>query len=284
MVAIQVGTASGAFMRASRSQESKDTRRARRRRLSVWCVALAASLAAGAGLGAEPQPLTTRQMQALSPKDADRMVREDLLSILQPSGRLAAGRWAYLRSVGLTTRGFATEYPGLCRRDVVRVRYAPVDDAAPYPDRPLRPYGVEAGAQFAMRHAPPFAARRVTPSQVWGSDCERLGGDAAAHWFDAPNNLDAARAVNLLGAAVARLEAGTLPAACRGRGCEPVIKDLKPEGLVEILACPTGPGLICYHYQMESAAFMTVVARGDGADADVSPDDVVSVESEVMVD
>jgi hypothetical protein len=55
-------------------------------------------------------------MTALSPKEADKVVREDLLSILQSVGKLDQGRWSFLRRVGLTTRGFNTDYQGLAGR------------------------------------------------------------------------------------------------------------------------------------------------------------------------
>jgi hypothetical protein len=250
----------------------------RRRLLSFWVVALGAALAAGTVVGGEPQPLTARQMEGLPPGEADRIVRQDLLSILKPVGPIYQGRFGL--HVDLTTRAFNTEYEGLCRRDVVQLRYAAVDSAGSYPDRPMRPYGVEAIVQFALDRAPPLAWRRLEPNQVRGADCERLGDEAKAGWFEAPNIREAARAVNLLDVASTRLRAGTFTPAP-----SPAFMDqAKPEGLDHIQSCTAEAGMVCYEYYFRSSNYVKLIARDGGAGVKFSPDDVVNVNAGSWVD
>lgn len=274
-------------MRRLGSEACTDARRAGGRRLALWAAMSLAALAAGPAPAAEPPQLTTQQMRALSPKDADRIIREDLLSVLQPVGQLDQDHRRLLRNVGLTTRAFNTDYEGLCRRDVVRLRYAPVDGAGPYPDGPIRPYSVEARAQFALRHAPPLVRRRLEPGQVWGADCERMGDDAAVHWFEAPGDPDAAQAVNLLEATLARVRAGTLtPCPPDNGGCSSLssMKAEKLQDVYRVRSCtPESGGAVCYQYYLPGS-LVTVVARDGGAAADVSADDVVSVKEETLID
>ncbi len=263
------------------------TSRREARKNAFWAVAAIAAFTAGPAPGAEPHQLTTQQMKALSLREADRIVRDDLLSVLQPVDPIHQGRGLWLRDVGLPTRAFRTAYEGLCRRDVVRLRYTAATHDGSYADRPLRPYSVEADAQFALRRAPPLAWSGPEYNRVQEEDCERLSAGATAHWFDAPNDLDAARAVNILDATLTGARAGTLtPCLPDSTKCDGLstMKAAKLRDLYRISSC-TGESdhTVCYQYELEPAWLVTVVARDNGGAPYVSPDYVVSVKVAVFI-
>jgi hypothetical protein len=253
--------------------------------LLLWTWTLGASLATGPALGAAPPPLSMRQMEALSPEQADRRVREDLLSLLQPVGRIERG---HVRGeVDLVTAPFATAYPGLCRRDVLELRYAPTDSAAQDEDQPMRPYGLEAKSQFVLRGAAPVTPRPHSPRSVWGTECAHLSKQATGNWFDAPNEDDAARAVNLFDAALTRLRAGTLsPCASGSTTCSELrqAKALRSDQLLQVFTCKADVGTVCYDLFFPAAISITLVARDRDGASDISPADVVSVGVGVYVD
>jgi hypothetical protein len=275
-------------MRRRRLETRKKTRRPGGPQIAFWLAALTAALATGSALGEELPQLTTRQMTALPPDQADRIIRQDLLSVLQPVGGLHQGAGRFLRYVDLTTPAFNTEYADLCRRDVLRLRYAPVNNDGPYPDRPLRPHGIEAHAQFALRHALPLDWRRLEPDKVLGGDCERMGGDATVHWFDAPSDLNAGQAVNLFDAALTGVTAGKLtPCPSNNANCGELssIRRVKVQDLYRIRPCGAeGSGMVCYEYDLRPATTVQVVAPQFGVADHLSPDDIVSVREFVLID
>jgi hypothetical protein len=268
-------------MRKRRLEARTDTWRPEAPRIVFWLVVLAGALAAGSGLGAELSRLTTKQMEALPHGEADRTVKADLISVLQPVGKFSQGRRFYLHKVDQMTLPFGTRYHALCRRDVVRLWYAPTDDAGPFPDRKLRPYSVEARAQFALRGALPITTPGPRdPERVWRADCSLQGDDTAVDWFYAPDEPQAALALNLLDAARSRVKAGTLKAYDQA-----LMKTIGPRDIDRIEPCRAEPNMICYRYVLRSSPVVTVVAEYEDRDAKVDPEDVVSVDDgEVLID
>jgi hypothetical protein len=169
---------------------------------AAWTLA---ALAASASAAREP--LSTREMQALSASDANRAVRQDLLSILQPHGRIRI-YGVPLSDVSLETRPFQTEYPGLCEEDALDLKYAPRTPQNPSADQPIRPYGFDVTAYYKAGSTP-VSPIKDGPVVRWSAACDRLGKDHLG-WFRAPTAFDAARGVNVLHAALARLKAGSL--------------------------------------------------------------------------
>jgi len=80
-------------------------------------------LLAGLTTGALAQEaLTTKQMEALSPRSADRVANQGLLSILQPVGEVDPGRFRTPHGVAVETGPVGIEYDGLCRKAAISLR------------------------------------------------------------------------------------------------------------------------------------------------------------------
>ena len=97
------------------------------------------------------QDLSTAERRALSAKEADRTARRDILSILEPTGKVSSGMFRMLHGISFTTKPYATLFRGLCRRDVVSMQYGPVvprEKGEAPEDAPLRPYGLESAPLY----------------------------------------------------------------------------------------------------------------------------------------
>ena len=180
-------------MRRWRLEARGDAGRPGRPQIAFWLVVLTAALAAGAGLGT-CRVLVTHDAadgDAAASGEADLIVKKDILSVLQPILKLSQGTRPFLHNIDQTTAPFGTGYKGLCRRDVVRLRYSPTEDTGPFPNRKLRPYSVEAKAQFALRGSLPIVWQWTHPFPAvpaWEADCGRLNDNAAVDWFSAPRS------------------------------------------------------------------------------------------------
>jgi hypothetical protein len=243
---------------------------------------LTAAFAASSGLGANQVALTTAQMKALPLRLVDQHVKKDFVAVLQPVRKLSQGTRPFLHNVDQTTPPFGTGYEGLCRRDVVRLRYATTEDSRPYPDRKLRPYSVEAKAQFALRGALPVVAaapRRFPATPALEAACDRLNGDAKIAWFYAPDEREAALALNILDAARSRVRAGTLKASAYLKG------DIDLKDLDRIEPCRAGEDRVCYRYVLRGAGLMIIVAQDANRGATVDAEDIVSLnDGYVLID
>ena len=259
-------------------QPSVDNRVASQLLWLVLCIATIVS----ASPTAAAEPRSTRDLTALAPPAADRAVRKDLLSVLAPiSERLSSGMRLRLSEIPLSTRPYGTEFAGLCARDTLSLKYAPIDLTGRPEDQPLQAYGLEAVTSFHALYAPRALGDRAAQLNLWSAECDRLGDQPTATWFAAANADDAARSMVLLKAATDRIKAGDLKPSCdtypaEKRSCSQVVLDVADlQNVFSVSSCQSSPGSECFTIELADIE-LTVVGRlgEDGAS-------IVSVESVV---
>lgn len=227
------------------------------------------------------------------------MVRRDMLSILEPAERIVPINRRQIRDVDLTTRSVGTEFEGICRRDLVRLKYAPEKEGEPYEKAQLRPYAIEAWRTFHIVRLPKIErdAKVGSTTLIWQQACsdvdkkwrEREDADPddawdRAVWFPAPDAFHAVQAGFALDMALAAVKAGTLKAqpcehvvSSEVQSCEAAI--LKAGSVFDmggVTSCPGGTGVICYKIDfLRSGTELTIIARGD--DERLQPSDILSI-------
>jgi hypothetical protein len=244
---------------------------ARRLHYGLLLIFLCSILSSGVlcpSASAQGQPMTTRQMRTLSDTDARRVIQRDLSSLLGP---VDTGDWGHMRLLpyaNVPTRPYGTAYEGLCRRELLEIDYAPTGAATAWEDRPLQPYRVELQAQFHGLHAPvsvirepgPIAGvyQRTAAARASDASCNALGAGSDIGWFAAVSEEKAAEAVNLLGAALDKIKAGTLaPNSCNLGGdaesCRrSIVQTISPASLTSLVMCVTTSNDRCYEYLFDS--------------------------------
>jgi hypothetical protein len=226
---------------------------------------------------------STRDMAALAPAAADRVVRGDLLSVLTPiRHRLGGGMLIRMDDVALSARPYGTEFSGLCRSDTLVLKYAPVEGRSGLRDQPLQPYGFEASASFhAVRVPAPPADDYRREDYIWSSECDHLGEDAG--WFRAKDAAEAAAGVNFLKAATDAVRTGKLePTSCEltvneHRACRDVILSEGEIGKINSVArCDAGAGAECYRIETAGYIWLEIVGAVAGDNA-LAPNAVTSI-------
>jgi hypothetical protein len=236
--------------------------------------------------------LSTRQREALASRAANKTTQRDLLSIFKPVGKIDSGMLRRLRGVGLQTRSFGTEFPNVCRRDTLSLRYAPAGDDGPPPSRPedtpLAPYGVEADSVFhVIGKARPERASRDTAALVFQPACAAIGDEDG--WFGAEDAFHALQGAVVFEQALDAVRAGKLKAKpCpdifdpKKATCEQAINavgDLSK--LDSIASCPADEGTVCYDIDLASSTKLTITARGD--QDSVAPGEILSIAIEQYI-
>lgn len=231
-------------------------------RTTSIALALLALLTAGNAI-AQP-PMSTKQLRALPPADADRRAQSDLSSALEPSHGFNPGMLRALRGTGFTTMAYGADYQGLCRRDDLTLLYAPTTHEGRPEDRPLKPYGVTTTAWFAdtgLADAPVDA--RQNADHVWTTGCQALDHNDDVLWFTAKDDFQAMEATLLFRKAVAGVRDGTLkPEPCPGviqAACTNAILDMGHFNQVKDCAAPAG--LACYELWSGSGRVLTIVFK-----------------------
>ena len=217
---------------------------------------LVACLSLSAPANARDEPLSTRQMQAMSSAQVDRTVRQDLLSILEPVKRLGRGNRISLNDVYFRTRPVGSPFMGVCQRDFVMLHYARIGDSTPSRHSPVAPYGIETAPQFHIVTIPGDADPDVGEEKhVWQAACQRLSDKSS--WIDAEDAFDAAQGAAVFRQAVADVRSGNLkPEPCPyiypgTKTCEETILavgSLEDIGAIE--TCPAEQGTLCYVFDL----------------------------------
>jgi hypothetical protein len=227
---------------------------------------------------------STRDMAALPPAEADRVVRRDLLSILTPiKHRLGGGIMIRIDDVALAgVRPYGTEFSGLCRSDTLVLKYAPVEGRSGLRDQPLQPYGFEASARFHAVRVPALPAKDYRREDyIWSSECDRLGEDAG--WFQAEDAAEAATGVNFLKAAIDAVGAGKIePISCERlaaehRACRDIVLsegDIRK--ITSVARCAAGAGAACYRIETAGYIWLEIVGTAAGDDS-IEPGAVTSI-------
>lgn len=268
--------------------------------LCCMIVCLTAWLALPSPGAAQERP-TTRQLKTLSRGAANRVVQRDLLSILEPSGKIDSGIWTSLRDVDLVTRSFGTEYEGVCRRDAVILHYTDTGTSKKPADRPVLPYSIEAHPIFHIVQLPKIEKDQDRPPRprVEQPACVNVASpfgppesidtdDEPATWFTAPDSFHAVQAGFLADIAIRAVKAGALkPDPCpnlfrKDHSCEEEI--LAAGALTDIdsaESCPADAGVICYKIAFNTGIELTIVARGNGENP--VPSSILSVTVENFI-
>jgi hypothetical protein len=223
----------------------------------IWCAAANAQ-----------QAQSTREREALSAREADRIVRRDLLSILEPTGKFESGMSMQLRGATLQTPPFGTEFEGLCQRDSATLWYASAGRSTRSEDVPVRPYGLSAGHAFHFLKPPvadPDWAERG--ADVWNANCRALGDDDNAAWFDAENSLDAIKGVLAFQAAMTAIRSGAVrvgwcdDARDRAKCLADVLAAGDLAKIDQVEACPADSGLVCFDVTAAGHVEFVIVAQ-----------------------
>lgn len=151
--------------------------------LKTLPILLAALLLAAAPARAAG-PLTTRQADAL-PADT---VRDELMQQLSGEMELIRPPCYPLHGCGLTTyvvrtKPHSVDIPDLCRSDVMRLQFEPVEGAGQDGDGPMRPRGFTSGSVYFFLKDPPAAPfyQTLRPSSAEATAaCRQPSGEARA--------------------------------------------------------------------------------------------------------
>jgi len=233
---------------------------------------------------------TTHDLKALAPKDANRTVQRDLLSVLEPVKKIDSGMLRQLRGVGFTTKAFGTEFDGLCRRDTLTLRYAATETAGKPEDAPLRPYGVEAQAWFHVVRLPREASSDARWGEgIWQAKCASVRTSEETDWFAAKDSRTAVQGALMLEAAVEAVRSGRLKAEpCPGifdpkkSTCEAAI--LAEGGISKIDSvetCSSDARNLCYVVDLASSTKLTI--RGQAPEGSLVPSTITSIAVEQYI-
>jgi hypothetical protein len=251
--------------------------------MKTFAITLALVAAAGA-LPSSATDLSTNEIQAMSPRAADAKARADLLSILEPTGRISAGMLMELRAVEFSTRPVAAAVRGLCEHDVLSVVYRRSRQGQASRDMPVRPVGVEASPRFKV-------VGHLQRAGAWepaaDAECAHVATELPG-WFSARDAVQAARAALLLEAAVQKVRSGELKAEpCpdildRTETCEAVIfRKADPAQIDSVTSCSTMDGVDCFEIDAGGDTEFTV--RGRFGDGEIAPSVVESIAVEQYI-
>ncbi|MHA6769838.1 hypothetical protein [Sphingobium ummariense] len=263
----------------------------------AWLLAIAST---GSALQAADK-LNSNERRALSPRAADRLAREELLSILRPSGRFPKGMMRQVRSMWFTTKSVGTSIPGLCARDTLILDYAPIiapvnTEYYDYEGEPVAPSGVETSRQYRFVKAPTSSLLNMSASlpstSVWRGECRSLKDDEDDRgWFSAPDPETAVRgwlAFRVATAAVQAKPALAQPCETYRRAgqkldCQATLAMLDDLGKLNGVAlCPASAGKSCYKIDVDN--FWITVTSRESADGPTALDvESVKVEEYIVV-
>jgi len=252
-------------------------------RLGVKGWVIAAGLLASTPLQAQ-DVMTTRQMEALSPREANRAAQRDLLSLFEPIGKIRRGMFVSLHGVGFHTHPVGTEFKGICRSDAVTMWYAPVEGRASR-DTPVRPYSVTSSAAFHIIRLPAAGLSETNPAApVFRDECDGLTG-ADVSWIGAEDAFHAAQGAILFDRARMEVLAGTFKLlSCPDikETCQQAFGEMGDlTSLWRVATCSADEGMLCY--VIDGGNETTVTIRARGKSEELLPGDLISVSLEQYI-
>lgn len=240
----------------------------------------------------EARQSSTRQLEALLPRAANRTVQADLLSILKPTGRIDSGMFRMLHGVGLTTRAHGTRFHGVCERDAVTLWYAPAAGAegGKAEDVPVQPYSLQSSPTFLFLSPPgPDGFAQADDPLVWSAEC-RTADRRDDGWFSADDEFSAVQGALALQLAVQEIRAGRLkPEPCanlndRSQTCAQAILAVGELSRIGgIAVCPAAEGSFCYVVDLDGSTTLTITGRGDHRTAAPSAILSIAIEQYIIV-
>jgi hypothetical protein len=253
------------------------------------CHALIIAALAVGSVAASAQDLSTRERQALSAKEADRVARRDLLSILQPTGKNKRGMLRRMRGIGFFTKPYATPYKGMCREDILTLNYGATAGDSRYEDAPLRPYALQTSAWFLILSKDFKVERRPAEfgPEPFDGKCSALSTEEA--WFAAEDEYVAARGYATAIAAADRLADGSLdPTLCEGifptTTCRQAARELlRPDSVGSVSRCPAPQKERCFVIDGNDTKATIRTDGDDNDDAPITPASIKSVAIEQYI-
>ncbi len=226
-----------------------------RSRLRTSVLLASAALAiCGIFAPAGAETLTVKQMEALSDKAAGDKAKQDLLSMLEPTGQVFDLNEAGSQRIRMHSKPIGSDWSGLCVRDELFVDYA-APGSKGLDERLSRLDGFAGRRTYRVIEAPIAELRRasVEGRLRWTARCGELSLDASARWFPADNPIEAAKAANAVDAAAKAIRSGRLqPKDCSvqlsGETCAQAVLDSGRSLQIESVStsCTPGPGQECY--------------------------------------
>jgi hypothetical protein len=235
---------------------------------------------------------TSQELRALTPSQADKVARADLLSLLKPVKGYPKGMRRRVGAVGFDTEPVGTPYAGLCRKDELYVNYAPVEDASRPEHQPLRPYGVEAQASFHFLRAPKADAdKTATELTIWDEDCAALDDRDDIRWFTAQDDQEAMQGARLLLDALAAVRAGTLKSqpcpsldAKTYPTCEQaILTQARLDTIESVERCDTTWNVVCYRIMVAGDLQLTLKAAFENNETEHGPIESILIEQFIIV-
>lgn len=258
------------------------------RTFGVVAAAILLTLPASAGA----QPASTRQLEALSARAANRTVQADMLSILKPIGRIDSGMFRMLHGIGLTTQAHGAQFHGVCERDSVTLWYAPTEEVAEgrAEDQPVKPYSLQSRPTFLFLSPPgPEGFTRADAPLVWSAEC-RAADKREDGWFSADDEFSAVQGALMLDLALREVQADHLkPEPCpelldRSQTCAQAILAVGDLFRIDsIKACPATEGSLCYVIDLAASTRLTIVGRGDSRTTLPSAIQSIAIEQYIIV-
>jgi len=221
--------------------------------MAGWFAAFSAAML----LQTAPGTVTKEDFRTQSPSATNRQLRDQLWGIFENTDqRRSKPARRPLDDIWLTTQPYPTPFPGLCRKDSVVLRFAPVDSMPDKPDArtPVRAYGIDSSRSYAFLRAPVnrYVAGASHPEDVWHDDCTRLASNDDK-WFSAPDlqtAVDGYRAGRLAASALAagKVRIGSCDRAkdSSGATCEAVVAYFAQGRPASIERCDAPAGVQCF--------------------------------------
>lgn len=136
--------------------------------------------------------VTKADLRRQDPAVTERQMKDQLWSIFQPVDERRKDKPAPRRPLAntwFTSKSYAVQSPGLCRIDVVILRFAPVKSGGSSgAQTPVRAYGLDASSSYHFA-APPrdWDSNTAVPRSPWDKQCAGL--DLGKHsFFGAPDD------------------------------------------------------------------------------------------------
>jgi hypothetical protein len=252
----------------------------------MWMVRVALAVFLLSPMSALAQSgVTKTEIRSQSPEATARQMRDQLWGIFEPQDmRSKRPPRAMLRDVLLSTPVYPSSVPGICRRDMATLQFAPVDPGEWRGDAntPVRARGIDVGHQYHRVSA--LRDNWDEREDAWFGVAGRraCAGLKDAVFFDVADD-DAARdSIRLAEALVAALAGGGVEPSCKdkqlpaGETCLGIAKRLDAGELWWTNRCDPRPGdgLTCTQANIGSLA-MYIRWRRANANA---PFEIVSVE------
>ncbi|CAN5342834.1 hypothetical protein BH10PSE14_BH10PSE14_44960 [soil metagenome] len=213
--------------------------------------------------------LTSRQMERLSPDARDRVVKRDLLSILQTPRKIRRGMRVEVAGAAISTTPVASGYAGLCRRDELIVWYRGSLGA------PRVPYAVSATPRFRFLKSPSRAVAEGSAADTSNRRCARLDTGKEQPWFEAKDAGEAMEATLMLEKAASLVKDGKFQITdCDNEWITPhkTCQEIMAEstdlaGLIWVNSCDAKDGETCYALSLSGVEVSITAQYSSDAEA-----------------